>query len=467
MFALMLVLFACTGEDPAEDPAEDRVGDTSAPRPLDERVAAFRSLAAADGWHVQEGVFRFFDGEGCCDPDARCGHNNPGTPYGLYELPPGPGQTGLDVSILEAAAPVFHMRPDEAIVLLGPTPPRSAYFSLRSYLWIRYEDGEPVLIGASLGASLNHRVMAEQLGTDDVWGRPMAVVTSAEGTVEARVHGLLESAGFARAEIFDDRMTHEPVRWGLHDGADLLSFLLRTALIEDPAAAEAWYADPGLTLLRLTPKDPRPVTRPHPYPELPKRGTGVTEKPWRDALDALEAAVRDHYAPLVAARRLARPTLKVPVHCISQGRCAAEIHDRHYGSVEPFTLPDEDTFAVVLGVNHTRTGKASYSNVAIHTVEHALGLTSVEDPDLVGTARGFLPDHPQVDDLYAWVLARDCTPHVGLPCTEVPTGCPGVELADGLFLGFRAYLEPATGAGPLPWELLPERVLRFAHPIAP
>jgi hypothetical protein len=66
-----------------------------------------------------------------------------------------------------------------------------------------------------------------------------------------------------------------------------------------------------------------------------------------------------------------------------------------------------------------------------------------------------------VDDLYAWVVARDCSLRPEPHCIEVPTGCPGVEPWEYLFVSTRAYLEPSTGAAPIDAELLLDRVYWF------
>jgi hypothetical protein len=78
-----------------------------------------------------------------------------------------------------------------------------------------------------------------------------------------------------------------------------------------------------------------------------------------------------------------------------------------------------------------------------------------------GSAARYL-DHPQVDDLYAYRVARSCPE--GEPCIEVPLACPGFgSLTEGS-LAFRAYTEPATAAGPLSSELLVDRAILFTRP---
>ncbi len=138
-------------------------------------------------------------------------------------------------------------------------------------------------------------------------------------------------------------------------------------------------------------------------------------------------------------------------------QCGGAIHDRFVGTVPPFLLDDEHV-VVVFGVNHERTGKGAYSNFTVDDQVRHMGIVSVDSRDMVGSARAFLPDHPQVDDLYAWVVARDCASRPEPHCAEIPYQCPGVEAGDPAHITFRVYLEESTGAAPLMEEMLADRV---------
>ena len=465
---ILALLLACGGgpdkgrPGPTEDSATTPPTTTTATVPLDERVAAFREAAAEAGFTVQDGRFGFLDYSRCCLPGASCLWNNPSTPYGLYAVPPAPGQTAPDLDVIDGMSQYFHLREDEALVLLGTTPPPSKYFSFRSYKAVSFRPDTQTVIG-SLGASTNIQTVAASMGTDAPFDAPMALVTSMDGGVEADVHALLAGAGFPAEEIHDDRIVRELVEPGLDLGDDLFMSVTRIAVVEDPARSEALYADPPWTLLRLTPTVERPADAPHPRPDLPPRGDGTNEALWADALDTLDAAVVDRYAPLEGVKREAIPHWFETLDCVEERYCSGDIRDRWYARVQRFPMPDERTFAVVIGVNHERTGKASYSNFAVDTVRNEIGLSAVNSRDMVGTAQWLLPDHPQADDLYAWVVARDCTARPEPHCIEVPYGCPGVEPWEYLFISFRAYLEPSTGAAPSDDELVLDRVYWFTE----
>ena len=108
----------------------------------------------------------------------------------------------------------------------------------------------------------------------------------------------------------------------------------------------------------------------------------------------------------------------------------------------------EDAFVVAYGVNHQRTGKASYTSLAINELERLLEIDGVEHPALVGSAQEFLPNEPLIGDLYVVHFARDCASFPA-PCVVVPAGCPGAETTEGLYLSYRAYIEAETGAAPI------------------
>jgi hypothetical protein len=79
-----------------------------------------------------------------------------------------------------------------------------------------------------------------------------------------------------------------------------------------------------------------------------------------------------------------------------------------------------------------------------------------------GSARRYLPDHPDVDLLYAWRFARDCQGEAY--CSEVPATCPGVGPSEPAAVHYRAYLDPATGTHPLASELIEGTAFLFAAP---
>ena len=431
------------------------------PPPLEDRIASLRTLAAAAGYTVADGRYTYLTFEDCCLPGANCALNNPGTPYGLYLLPPAPGQTAPDLDTRDGLSRYYHLRADEAVVWLGPLPPSAKYFGMQSYLALEATPQGPDPVLASLGRSFNQLVAAEERGADHVFDAPAAMVTSGDGATDDEVRALLQEAGFPDHEIHHDRIPAEQVSFGTGAEGDWFMNVLRVAMIDDPADAATWYGTEQHTLLRLTPTVERPSTRPHPIPARPAGGSGQTESHLADALAALEAAVVARYPGFLHIGADAAPTLHDPEQCLADGACAGESPDRYIARAPPFLLDSEAGFAVAIGVNHARTGRASYSSLAVNELQHLIGLQDVNSDAMVGTARTYLPDHPQVDDLFACMVRRSCAGRDEACCLEVPYECPGVEIGDPAMMNFRAYLDPATGVAPLPEEMLRERVLRF------
>jgi len=457
---LLSLVLGCKDKDPVDKHTDPPLST----------IEAFTEAVEKDGNTVAEGFLTFANYEGCCDPDITCFGNNPDTPYGTYAIPRIHGEEPVDDVFTtwgELEDPTqtrtYRLREDEALVFIGQTPPAARYLSIRSYLPLRPEpDGSLKTVLASLGPSLNNLVIADRSSAEEMWDQPLVVVTTADASVERRMHELLEEAGFDADSIHDDRITHEVVNMGLDADADTFFMLWRVAMDDDPAAGQAFRDNPEGAVFRVTPKEERPAQEPHPWPDLLPLGTGSGEEAWQDAADALEAAIVAAYpesAPII----LAGQTVEYPrtLECIEEeDGCKTDLRDR-YSALAPYFSLDLDTdFAVVFGVNHARTGKAMYANFALIDEAHQFGFAGVNSDEMVGSARHYLPDEPLVDDLYAYMVTRDCSGRAE-PCIEVPTTCPGVPIGDQMRLTFRAYLEPATGAAPLPAELVPDKIARF------
>ena len=399
--------------------------------------------------------------EGCCEEGANCWGNNPSTPYGTHAVPPAPGQPTRDDALLQAFGPIpaglsrdFLLRPDEALVWLGTLPPPARYFGFRSYLGER-PGAERYVIG-SLGPSLNHQTIEAQRG-GPAWGEPLAVVTTADAAVEADVVDALVASGWAPEHIHFDRLPPSGVSLGLDATVhDTLFTVARVAVYDDPAAGAAWEAAPG-EVWRLTPTEERPVQSPHEVGALLPRGDGATEAAWQEAwVDLAEGVAAAHLSDDGTLAKVI-PYWRETIACIDSSlSCTGDLRDRYVGVSPYFELPTPDSYLVSFGVNHERTGSSTYASVSIQTITNQRGITSFDSLDMVGSARTY-SDHALVDDLYAVVWARDCTPFAGV-CVEVPWDCPGGGSDERFKITARAYLEPTTGAAPMPEEMLDDMV---------
>jgi hypothetical protein len=182
--------------------------------------------------------------------------------------------------------------------------------------------------------------------------------------------------------------------------------------------------------------------------------------------------------------------------------------DTNYLATYPTFMLRQDVseFVIVYGVNHQKTGKATYSSFSIYADKDRWfglinGTTLSTDFDQGGqpgdSARRFLcPGDPSqcpagVEYLYAWKVARDCgdepycmdvkvnddpsKPFNGID--DVPYACslwdvystPGNPINLGpfdldkaeLFFLWRSYMEPATKVGPDDNELIYDRAIYF------
>ena len=90
--------------------------------------------------------------------------------------------------------------------------------------------------------------------------------------------------------------------------------------------------------------------------------------------------------------------------------------DTNYIQTYPYFKLREtvDEYIIVYGVNHQKTGKATYANFSVYVeptfgTGREIGLGSVADPKFAGSAEVYLgPDDPDADMLYAFKIARHC-----------------------------------------------------------
>lgn len=473
---MLWLVLGCTGRTPEPPDNVDGALSTSDPvggsasasvsipddaSTLEARLEALLALADAAGFDAQVGRYGFLSPNDCCLPDGDCYGNNPASPYGYAHLPPSPGQTSIDSGTeIDGARSAFRLREDEAVVLVGKTPPEVRYFGFRSHLAERLQGGERRTVLGTLGVDLSmHRIVRER-ATFDVFERPMAIVTTADAGIEQEVLALLGAAGFPDDEIHEDRIGAGLADLGLHEEADTISIIERVAVFADPALEARYRADPGIVPVRLTPRTPRPAAL-HPLEPLPPRGSGTDEGTWTEAVDALEAAILAEYPTFAVTVDTMTSKGVITYDCLEGpytvcGDLSSRIFLRSPKEVMP-----SGSFAIAFGVNHQRSGKATYSSFAVQAYEHNVGLAAVESDEMPGSARAFLPGHPLVDDLYAVVVSRDCGDFPGALCIEVNTGCPGVEEDEELYIMARLYVDPISGAAPLESEILLDRAVRF------
>jgi hypothetical protein len=239
----------------------------------------FTAALTRRGYLVQAGQVGFFRVEdGLALPS--CFGNNPSSPYGVYCLPPAPG----DATDGPAEPPCpgdgnlrwrWRLREDEAVVFLGQTPPTARYFGFRSYLFSRQGLFGRRELFASLGDSLNFQVIATA-GTPngtagDSFDRETVVISTADRRFEALLRQLLASSGAPQAIVNTEVIPRSITRMGLERERDDFTIIMRVALFADAAAGERYMRTPAAMVLRVTPPTPAAID-PWPIPsERPHR----------------------------------------------------------------------------------------------------------------------------------------------------------------------------------------------------
>lgn len=462
---VLLGLWACGGDDPSPPgTTAAATAETGVPLPTATVSAAdldvLRQRFEGMGFQVGEGRAGMLPLAGCCGWIS-CFKWNPSSAYVLWFLPLAPGESAVGRELdADGRSWYWRLRPDEAVVRIGPTPPPMRYHSMRTYVHSSWSDALQTHVPAfdNLGDSLNQLVMHTE--GDAPWNAMTVVISTADAGTEARVREALVGAGYPEAWINTDVIPAEQVELGLHDEADTLRMLHRVALFDDPAAGDAWLAAPPDTVWRLTPSTQAPsVPLEVPPYRSGGRAPGDDESALAPAVEALaEAIVAAHPELLHVEAPVNTRELDLTEACWSG--CNRDSHQSNIAAVD---FPDgSDHFMVAFGVNHHATGRASYQNAIVFGVDNDDPAAWVDDPSFEGSARHYLPDHPDADLLYAWTFTRDCD---GRPfCSELVDGCPGLSPGEKAAIHFRSYLDPETGVAPLAEELLSERVLVFKPP---
>lgn len=430
-------------------------------------VQALEEALRADGFTVQEGQVVLIDVLAlCCQGQIpTCLGFNPIGPYKVVRVPSAPGQT------TPSSFPwVFRLGPNEAVVLIGRTPPPVTYFSYDSYVMTRHSDSENVrkVIFGNLGDAVNNLTIDTGGSSSSLFDEEVIVIYTADRSIDARIRGAAAAVGYPAGIVNTGIIPAAIARLGLEQSADELAIVHRVALPEagQESALSEYLAMPQLAL-RVTLNDPG-ASDPFPLPQLAVRGTGNTEMGLTQAVRDLREAILDRYAGLQATELVTEAAPGQEYECLQKEiNGYGPTRDSLYMRTDAtFKLPDgPDDFLIVYGVNHEAAGKASYASLTVYEDSLMAAVAGDHSRRYAGSAADYLPDHPQADLLYAWKIARDCQgdPH----CLEVTMECcPRIDLGQlpSLLLVWRLYQEAATGLGPTPGEILYDHAILFSSP---
>lgn len=463
-------------------------------------VERFKQALEQDGFTVQQGGLSFFDllkayNNGVL-PSAY--GNNPNTKYLNLLIPPPSGQVvgGIISELMKALGvtanitPFTSLRPDEAIVFVGRTPPECRYFSFDLYLMDRTYGNETRWIYGTLGDTLNHLVINTEGTPNGQPGNPFnqtsIVVTTADKGIDQRIRAAAQSAGYSDGIINTQVIPSAMVNMGVENDSDTFNVLLRPTQFTDEQAGNNYIANTPATVFRVTPNETTELD-PYDTPKLRVRGTGTTEFDLMDDLEELRMAILDKYSELNATELPTSQIGLIGSDAIQRGidaygppndACYLWTGNQTVSSPTPpfpdltqyysflrdpaITLgKDTNEFIIVYGVNHVATGKAMYENFVLYGADVWNGVGMVNDLDFNGTAEEYLPDNPNAKYFYVYKFARNCEgdPH----CIEVPydMGAYGIDLDQPVFIAWRMYLEESTKTGPAYSEIVYDRAIKF------
>lgn len=471
------------------------------------RIAAFLAALDTAGFEVREGT------TGVGDPVSAvneffmdsCSGFNAGQYYKRFVVPSHTGdQNALD--------DVFKLAPDEAVVYVGKTPPRGDYFSFCAFLWARQNSAGCNPTGdwlfASVGDPLNNALIQTEGRGSPFQKNTIVILASDEGVYE-RIRDAAGTAGFPASMVNPLVLPSNVLRLGTEPDSDSLFVLVRSANIVSKTLETKYLADDQWAqVFRVTPRT-APVPRPFPQPAWRDRQwiNEETRIPGLSAgLERLKAAIlaKTDYVqarPLESVRWFYDSMDVLPddqtlpaYRQFVAGESSDTPYRRSAENGEPTNfLLGEDEMVVVYGVNHAATGVATYSSFGVYgdwKLNHCPplpedplflygageriwnGVVGMTNHDFTGSAEQYIPGDPMAPYLYAARVVRKSRAAERDRCSIIVPGLDDsrvgppfhtdvIGLDKPVFIGYRAYLNPATGSGPAYEDVIPDRSIWF------
>eukprot|EP00210_Caulerpa_lentillifera_P006709 g6411.t1 len=456
-----------------------------------------------------------------------CAFTNPKSPYGLTILPlaqeedleakaeasstPTWARDNLDAEWGPGNSPVWQLRFDEVVLAIGCTPPSeiSRYFAFTGYLFDIYNEAKKKWVSSfgSLQDSLS--VYREE---DEVSGMENRLKTAAEIGMQSRARNGESTSAFNKLTVVvmgaSKRSTNAVQRQldkvlEQHDLTDFVNtivisepfaesigldpydnyyaLIVRNIVPEGQLEAFKSYADSTpLSAWRLTPKKELRkkrndlFDRPDPLPrQLAESSAPGLEASYAEGLEFLiQRILNENDKNNVVAHALGSGSslglmgIDSGLDCIERfvDLCNGDNRDAQYLSTYPLMLLDNnEKFAYVVGVNHQVVGLTVYNNIAVSDPERKLGIASMDDKEMYGSADQWLKGtqfEKSSSDYYAIRFSRDCKEEKY--CIEIPSEGPrAVPYDQQILVNSRLYVNPETGVGPSEDDVLMPHMMIF------
>lgn len=487
VLVVMLVMLVFAGAASTKEPAKGNDSGDKGGMTLD-KVPQFLEELDNAGFTAFEGEVEYIDlVKQCCEgkvPDTLANNPWPNAYLTLKNLTP---ESYPQLSYLPW---MWQLGEDEAIVLVGQTPPAVAYFSYQSFMVAPPYDGNetpPPFPGIEprMGIAVGDTTNIATIHTNDTnpFNTSIVYIITGHRETEQLVRAAALAAGYPATIINVETISPVIAPLGIGPSGSAFYMGQRNAMPQEPAALEDYIKNPPYRVFRVTPKV-HLAPNPEPVPVLRVRGTGHTEMDLYPALKRLRKAILEQYAGphkeldthvwWIPDREI---MLEKPYVGLQRGQfLMGATRDTNYLATYPnFKLRNgTDEFVIVYGVNHQQTGKATYSSVSLYADKDKwFGVGTILSNEFNGSARQYLgPDDPDADKLYAFKVARNCDGEAY--CMEptgpenftdqwgVPYNCPDLVMdEDEMFFIFRSYMEPATNVSPDDNELLYDQSIYF------
>jgi hypothetical protein len=460
----------------------------------DDRLSALIKLLQKTGFIAQEGKVvkaNIFDSvNNSFFPN--CFANNADAQYVVANVPP-PPDTNNNLPPIEGSGPTsrFRLRPDEAVIMLGKTPPPCKYYSMTPYIYERYFEKDLRFheVFNSLHDPKNNMVIKTDGGKNPFSAFTVIVFTPDKGTWDRILPCLIE-AGYKKNIINRSRIPSQILRMGLEFENDVLMCLMRFYGPVEKEGFKEYFEniENEMNVFRVSPNPPIPKNKLQPLamPKLRIRGTGKTEMELMPLMEKLTKSILDKYEG--KGWKSMTYTTDLWLEEGLQGLQAkknmvGENRDVAYMRTPSFKMYDNE-FMVIFGINHTVTGKAAYCSAAVYGTEYINGVggsNNMPYNNWTGTANEYLPEETEADKFFVLTACRgnpkkdergnviEPSHPLADPTIQVPTAIDthGIQRFKPMFVGFRNYLEEETMSGPIPVEMISPVVIKFSKPAWP
>jgi hypothetical protein len=504
--AVLVAMVACSSGDDDGGGADDGAGSATT-TPSDSLQSLTDGLVdeLSASFDVGTGSPTLYTEAECQDTYpalSQCMGNNPAAPYILPVVPSWPDEfsdPALENAFGETSpghSATFRLDPREAVVFFGTMPPAGRYLSLQTYVATRegtFDTSSPsyqavatvdpkfldvlfltvpanpsrVESFSSIGNAINDVDIEQQSGTS--FGTQKFFIITPDAGMETAVRDALHQSGVSDADIFTEPVSYPDMRLGLDASADDFLGVMRYALPDDASAGDDWRDTLPLSVVRVRER-PSSTRAAQPYPTSVYEARSATpEAQYSSDLDGLVAAVCDRWGgcdqPAPIGDLQAPPLNQIGPTCRQVGmNCLGDGQDSPYYYSGQLPLDDGEVYAVVDTLG-TQTGNATYVSLGINDTSRLLGVASVDDPTLEGTAMPYSSTVDDADKFFVYYVTRDCDGLEDLTngnCVSITTDM--VPTGAATTLSLREYIRPGTARGADSAQLLQPLVVKLTPP---